>query len=65
VAIQALILNYTKGRFGGKKLYIYLKKILFFSFILNVGLEAYMELYVYGMITVTSRISTLNGDVIG
>ena len=42
-----------------------MKKILFFGIILDVGLEAYMELYVYGYISITSKISILSGDIIG
>jgi len=57
----------TQKKFGGKKLFRYLYNKLIFSVPLNIGLEAYMEMLIYGFIAAKSSIqfSFLNGEILG
>ncbi len=38
---------------------------MFFNFIIELSLEAYMELCIYGYISISSQFSYLTGDLIG
>jgi hypothetical protein len=65
IAFFKMFLVVTKKKLGGKKTYKFLYRKLFFNFIIEVSLEAYMELYIYGYISISSQFSFLSGDMIG
>jgi hypothetical protein len=65
IAFFKFFLVATKKKLGGKKIYKYFLRKIFFNFIIEVSLEAYIGLYIYGFISISSPISFLSGDLIG
>ena len=65
IALFKLFLVLTFKKFGGKQIYKYIHRKLFFNFIIDLGLEAYMELLIFGYISLFSKLSLLSGDFIG
>ena len=57
----------TKGKYGGKHFFKFLYKKLIFSVAINIGLEAYTEMLIYGFIAIQSsfQFSILNGEILG
>ena len=43
-------LKATKGKYGSKKIFKYIKKGLFFNDIIVISLEGFLEFFVYGII---------------
>ena len=65
VGIFKIFLIITKEKFGGYKLYLFLKRNLFFNFILSVFLEGFFEFVINGYINAQQLLWDLNGELLG